>query len=293
MDKPFFSIVLPTYNRVKFLPKAINSVLAQTYTNWELTIVDDGSTDGTRDFISTFNDNRIKYYYHKNQERSFSRNRGIECSSGTYICFLDSDDYYLEDHLQNLYNEISNKDFPVCFFYVLRCFESNGIITYPRVAESRTRNNIELIFNIMIATPQACIHKEIVIKYKFDPEFKTGEDLELWSRILTEYQLERINEYTVVSKIHNENSVNFASGNFFRENLRVVKYIFNNKNISSFISLRQKHLSISNCHFGIARYYLYKKKKAVAIFYLLRSIIEYPFHKQNIYRLKLIIKSIL
>ena len=292
MNNPFFSIILPTYNRDKLISKAIQSVINQTFANWELIIVDDGSTDNTRNTIETFDDKRIKYLYQENQERSIARNTGINNSNGQYICFLDSDDYYLENHLQSLYDEISFQNFPVSFYFVLRAFESNEEITYPPLNNFKVRNNIELIFNIMIATPQTCIHKDILQKNMFNPEFKTGEDLELWSRILVEYPLEKVNKHTVVSKIHEENSVNFASGNFFVENLKVVRFIFKNKKISSHISLKQKHLSISNCYFGIARYYLLKNKKLMAIYYLTKSIIYFPFHKQNIYRIKLILKTI-
>lgn len=65
-----FSIIIPTYNRAAFLPKAIESVLAQTYTDWELIIVDDGSTDNTKEVISQYSDGRIIYIYQQNAERS-------------------------------------------------------------------------------------------------------------------------------------------------------------------------------------------------------------------------------
>ena len=87
------SIVLPTYNRSVFLKNTINSILDQTFKNWELVIIDDGSTDNTRKIVSSFLvDKRIKYIYQKNQERSAARNTGINRSTGDYICFVDSDE---------------------------------------------------------------------------------------------------------------------------------------------------------------------------------------------------------
>ena len=107
--RPYFSII-PTYNRSNFIAAAIKSVLNQTYTNWELFIIDDGSTDNTKEVVSNFNDPRILYKYQNNQERSAARNNGIKIAKGEWICFLDSDDAYKKHHLEtfNLFIE-SNK----------------------------------------------------------------------------------------------------------------------------------------------------------------------------------------
>ena len=104
MDKTnlLFSIVIPAYNRAKFLPRAINSVLKQDVSNWELIIVDDGSTDETGKIAKQYNDRRIKYVYQENKGEAGARNTGIKNAKATYICFLDSDDEYLEHHLKIL-----------------------------------------------------------------------------------------------------------------------------------------------------------------------------------------------
>ena len=97
-----FSIIIPTYNREKFLPKAIESVINQSHNNWELIIVDDGSTDNTKSLIEDYQkkENRIKYIFQENSERSVARNNGIKNAKGDWICFLDSDDLYHETHLE-------------------------------------------------------------------------------------------------------------------------------------------------------------------------------------------------
>ena len=79
---------------------AIQSVLSQTVIDWELIIIDDGSTDGTANSVAGFNDQRIHYFYQSNQERSRSRNNGILHAKGDFICFLDSDDYIHKDLLK-------------------------------------------------------------------------------------------------------------------------------------------------------------------------------------------------
>lgn len=96
------SIILPTYNRESLLPKAIKSIIAQTYPHWELMIIDDGSVDGTRDLVGSFSkdDKRIHYIYQQNQGQGNARNAGIRMSKGEFITFIDSDDEYLPEKIE-------------------------------------------------------------------------------------------------------------------------------------------------------------------------------------------------
>lgn len=98
---PFFSIVLCTFNRDYILPKAVDSVLCQIENDWELIIVDDGSTDKTSNIAIEFakHSEKIKYIYQANKGLPLARNSGILASSGLYVAFLDSDDEYKEDYL--------------------------------------------------------------------------------------------------------------------------------------------------------------------------------------------------
>jgi glycosyltransferase involved in cell wall biosynthesis len=94
--KPFFSIIIPSYNRAALIIETLNSVCSQTFQNWECIVVDDGSTDTTRDVIEALSiqDDRIRYIYQDNAERSNARNNGIRNAKGEWICFLDSDDAF-------------------------------------------------------------------------------------------------------------------------------------------------------------------------------------------------------
>jgi glycosyltransferase involved in cell wall biosynthesis len=97
---PKVSIIIPTYNRAQFIAEAIQSVLDQTFQDFELLIVDDGSTDNTREIVGSFKDQRIKYIHQENRGVSAARNNGILASSGEYIAFLDSDDLWLPQSLE-------------------------------------------------------------------------------------------------------------------------------------------------------------------------------------------------
>ena len=102
------SIIVPVYNVEKYLKKCVKSILNQTLDNYEVILVDDGSTDSSGDICERLQseDNRIKVFHKKNGGLSDARNYGVRYSSGKYITFIDSDDYIRKDYLEILYNSI-------------------------------------------------------------------------------------------------------------------------------------------------------------------------------------------
>ena len=112
--QPFFSIVIPTYNRAEKLVKAVNSILEQEFFRYEIIVVDDGSTDSTQDMVADLinRDNRIKYFFKENEERSIARNYGIMRASGKYVSFLDSDDFLYKNHLTVAHALLEMNAFP-------------------------------------------------------------------------------------------------------------------------------------------------------------------------------------
>jgi len=115
-DSPLISIVLPTYNRGYTLSNALKSVIEQTYPHWELIVVDDGSTDDTKQVVASFNDSRIKYVYQENARQSAARNTGLTRASGDWICYLDSDDVFLPNYLEVMMQDL--KDHPHAVFAI-------------------------------------------------------------------------------------------------------------------------------------------------------------------------------
>ena len=105
---PLVSVIMPTYNRAKIIEKSIQSVLDQNFSNFELIVVDDGSTDNTSEIISAIKDSRIKYFKKENSGPAIARNYGINKSSGKYIAFIDSDDLWYKEHLFKLINYLED-----------------------------------------------------------------------------------------------------------------------------------------------------------------------------------------
>ena len=106
ITNPFFSIIIPTYNRANFIKKTMQSILNQSYTNFEIIVIDDGSTDNTKEIIDSIDDIRIQYYFQENKERGAARNFGTKKAKGKYITFLDSDDLFMPTHLEQAFKFI-------------------------------------------------------------------------------------------------------------------------------------------------------------------------------------------
>lgn len=113
------SVILPVYNGEKYIKKAIESVLSQTLTDFQLIIVNDGSTDGTLDIINEFRDNRITLINQKNLGPGASRNRAFQKVTSEYVMFLDADDWYCKEALEIAYNQAKANDTDMTFFQMI------------------------------------------------------------------------------------------------------------------------------------------------------------------------------
>jgi GalNAc5-diNAcBac-PP-undecaprenol beta-1,3-glucosyltransferase len=127
MPAPFFSIVIPTYNRADFIALTLQSVLEQTFEWFEVLVVDDGSKDNTAEVVGRFSDPRLSYYPKENGERGVARNYGFARARGEYVLFLDSDDRFHPDHLATLHRKIEALSQPN-FIATKYDFDRNGVI---------------------------------------------------------------------------------------------------------------------------------------------------------------------
>jgi len=116
LNSPFFSIIVPVYNRANFIALTINSCLKQSFENFELIIIDDGSKDNTAEVVSEIEDQRLKYVYQENSERGAARNHGVKLAKGEYVFFLDSDDLLDQNHLELARESIDFKEQPNFMF---------------------------------------------------------------------------------------------------------------------------------------------------------------------------------
>ncbi len=125
-NTPFFSIVIPTYNRASLIGATLQSVLEQEFSEWELLVVDDGSTDNTATVVAQFTDSRIHYLPKANAERGAARNYGVARAVGEYVLFLDSDDRLHSNHLSTLRTAIEAQATPPNFIATKYEFDRAG-----------------------------------------------------------------------------------------------------------------------------------------------------------------------
>lgn len=124
------SVILPVYNAEKYVRKAIESVLNQSFTDFELIVVNDGSTDSTPEIIKSFDDERIRIISQENLGPGASRNNALEIAQGQYVMYLDSDDWFCTDALKIAYDEITSKDCDLTFFQMINYDDATSKV-YP------------------------------------------------------------------------------------------------------------------------------------------------------------------
>lgn len=283
----YFSVITPTYNRAHFITKAIESVLNQTFSDWELIVVDDGSTDNTKEVVNGYTDDRIYYLFQSNAERSAARNNGINHSKGKYICFLDSDDIFTINRLEKLYDSIQKHNEPVAMFFTGIKFDNGSQIGYHSIPPKNEEESIyDFMMRATVATPRVCIHQNILVKHQFNPSFRIGEDTECWIRIAKEFPILYLTEQnTVIQTDHEERSVNLHKHNCALEELQMLRYVFQAPHPGERVSNGVKKESLSNCYFHFAKHYMFNNKKAKAVFWILKSMHKSPLHSQNKHRL--------
>lgn len=202
-DGPFFSVIIPTYNRAALLPRAVASVQAQSYPHWELIIVDDGSTDHTRTLAEAYarQDGRVRYVWQENKGRGGVRNTGIAQAQGQYLCFLDDDDYYLPHHLAVMYHTLQAADSPIDLVrtdgYMERGAHRQVLPAMP------AHEAIRFVWLYGASTLFFAFKRTLFAQFQFDPSLVYSEDTSLIIRLLsTGVSLAHTAERTVVQVEH-------------------------------------------------------------------------------------------
>lgn len=223
-----FSIIIATYNRAHIIGKAIESIINQTYNNWELIIVDDGSTDNTKEIVESYSDNRISYFLKKNEERSIARNYGIDKSKGDYISFLDDDDYYLAEFLYVFNNKIASIGETAS---VLMCFEyheKDSIKVKNIMSGNLLKPPLRLLWTSQTSIRPFVFQRDVFRSERFKEECKFGQDFHLAIRIALKYKIHIIPDYLSVNVMHQGQGTNLKFLKNYRENAELSIMCINN-----------------------------------------------------------------
>jgi glycosyltransferase involved in cell wall biosynthesis len=212
MSSPFFSIVIPAYNRAHLIPATIRSILRQSYTNYEIIVVDDGSTDDTEKALKPFLKENIYYFKKENAERAAARNFGTAKAKGDYINWFDSDDIMLPNHLQEAASLIEQHNSPeifaLSFAIVTASFVTirNVILPYPSCNEYLYKENI-------LACNPVFVKRDIALRFPFNENrmLSASEDYDLWLRLAANFTIHTSANITSQLIEHDGRSVNMRA----------------------------------------------------------------------------------
>jgi len=258
--KPFFSVVIPVFNREALIGRCIRSVLSQSFTNFEMIIIDNGSTDNTAKVVESFPDARIKYFYQKGTGSPANpRNNGIKYSHGEWICFLDSDDWWEQEKLSLVYGalkgSISEPDL-IChnenFFYEEKSKIGSKLFYGPKY-EDMYKNL--LIYGNCISTSATSVRSKFIkdknIQFREEKSFAMVEDYDFWLIIASLggeflFLKESLGYYSI------SDSNMIANEDSWCQNLKTLLYHHTN-NIQNFCLKKNKLSNLVNIRIKLCR----------------------------------------
>lgn len=276
-----FTIIIPTYNRANLIGETLSSILHQDYTDWECIVVDDGSTDDTQELLRKWveKDNRFKYIFQENAERSAARNKGILNAKGDYVCFLDSDDKYAPDHLSNINNRILQEKRPQGVFITGMYVIQNEEKTIAPPSPQKYKNFSTYFFKEAVTPSRVCIAKNILKDHKFDVNTRISEDSKLFVAIaLSNYPVFLIEKPSVLFLIHEQNTVNVAKDNVYKARQLTLKSILradHDKVIDQEVATR----TINDCYFGMYNHHFLNKRYIKAFKVMVKAIFTMPNYR--------------
>src|SRR6478752_4840840 len=208
MNVPAVSVILPAYNCEKYIAKAIESVLHQTFTDLELIIVNDGSTDRTEEIIRSFSDPRILYQVNNtNKGLVFTLNKGIDIANGSYIARMDGDDICHPERLakQKIFLDQNDEITIIAstIDFINEQEEKTSIWELDRQTITPEQIKKAMLKQNCIAHPTVMIRSEVLKKMKYKEYQKNIEDYDLWLRMLNRgYKIAKLNEPLLLYRIH-------------------------------------------------------------------------------------------
>lgn len=244
---PEISVVMPVYNAEKYLNEAIDSVLNQTYSNFELIILNDKSTDSSKAIIESYlaKDSRIVFIDKEtNVGPANLRNEGFDLARGTYIALLDADDIAKPTRFEKQIAVLkNNSEIGVCgtWFTTFGDKEKSKVIQHP---EKHNQIKVNFLIDCTIGNSTAFFRKEILGDIRYDKEYVPVEDYHLWSRLIVKTHFYIIQESLVDYRIHDSNISQTKIDNVKRSNRRIKIGLLKqfgieetNSNLNSYIQL--------------------------------------------------------
>lgn len=280
---PKVSVIIPTYNRANYICEAIDSVLNQTFQDFEIIVVDDGSTDNTREVLEQYN-KRIKYFYKTNGGEASARNLGVERSNGEYIAFLDSDDLWLPDKLKKQMTVFEkNSDIGLVYAQVYS-IDKNGHLTGQIKPAKPARNLNDLLDGHRISMMTVVVKKTDLLKAGlFDKEIKVAVDTDMWIRLARNIKIDFIEEPLAKYRWHSNNISNSIE-EMYLGHIKIFKKILTDNSLQ--IPKRIKKLKLAREYYLLAKEQSRSNKHKECLYSIINSIKVSLFVGMNFINLK-------
>jgi glycosyltransferase involved in cell wall biosynthesis len=186
---PLVSVIIPTYNRQVHVIEAIDSVLSQTLADFEVLVIDDGSTDGTAEAVRAIDDPRIRYFYKDNGGVSSARNMGIDKAQSRYVAFLDSDDLYTPEYLETMVSSLEdNPDYGVAYTAATNHFPDGRVEEYRAEACCSGWITKEIFDYFFLFCQTTVIRRHLLENFFFDEQLDISEDVDFLLRLSCQSQ---------------------------------------------------------------------------------------------------------
>lgn len=257
------SVIIPTYNRAHTLPRSIESVLNQSYSNFELIIVDDGSTDETADVIKQYNDSRIRYFHTENRGACAARNFGIKKARGEYISFQDSDDFWYPEKLQAELHCLAKNDADIVFCKMQSIDETSGRFLSV-VPSKKQRNTFEnLLISNFISTQMILMKTSIAKENLFNVKYPRFQDWEYVIRLYGKYKFVFCNQILVTQYLQSDSITKnkLKTIEAYKLLLQDYYHVYNSYPFALAKLYKNIATSISLYDFNQSKYYLKKSLK--------------------------------
>lgn len=203
------SVIIPAYNTADVISRTLKSVENQTYKNYEMIIINDGSTDGTKELLDNYKKDKtnIIVYHQENQGVSAARNKGLEICTGDYICFLDSDDTYESTFLEEMLRHLIKKESEAVYCGYNYINKKNKVKSYKRACKENDLlyylNGGSFHFSAMLINKNALLREQI----RFDCSKPLGEDILFTVMLLIKLKISCLNNRCLFNYTYRDNSV--------------------------------------------------------------------------------------
>ena len=271
---PTVSVIIPFYNRVKWLREAVQSVFAQTYQDFEVILIDDGSSESL-DELAELKDERIRYVRQQNKGPAAARNIGLDLARGRYIAFLDADDIFLPMKLERQVSCMEENPDIMLSHTSYQLMSSDG--KYVRdVKAGRFSGRVypKIMVGCPIQTSNVMIRSEAILEnLRFEEDARVGEDIILWTQIAKKSLILGIDEPLTSVRIHGNNAAFDAQAQIIGT-MNIIKYSIRRDPAISWVARREL---LSSRYTAIALNYLRMNQKGNFFRFTILSFMQNPF----------------